>query len=544
MDASPTPVIAACASVPGGRSENQDRCYVTALDPTRSLWGFRGTMVVADGMGGHEKGEVAAQLAIDTAGEILGAVPEDHEKFDPGFLGAEPEDVIRRVFDLANERVYERAREDELRGNMGTTMTALVVTEDEVVVGHVGDSKAFVVSGEGIEQITEDHSWVAEQVKEGRMTPEEAAGSPLRGHLTQAIGVETEVAPYTRRLATEPGAMLVVCSDGLTEVLNRDAIRSVAAVEESPEQVCQTLVSMAVDGGTRDNVTVAAMALGPAPGDAGRAPGPDPIAAGTVLESAPPADGEEASHAADDAGEPVPPPLTPDGEGERAVEGQRSRRLAILAATCMFSLVAGLAVGRLLIGSRTAGAPETGATTTVARPAQPPQDLGQPDGSPAQPPETSEASGPPQAAGGGFKVEVRCEGDLLIISANERVTYDVYPRGRNADYDARLIRLEGGPSAEARFRLPEPPPDSWHQASIALTVERLGDQRITIVPQPQDLEVFVDYEAHSGGALEALAVAGRHARIGFYFPPSQPENAYAVAIADFDTEPDEPGEAD
>ncbi len=543
MDTSDTPLVAAYETTAGGRSENQDRHCVRALDPSRNLWGFRAVVVVADGMGGHAKGAAAAQLAVDTAAEVLAAVPEDHEKFDTEFLGAEAEEVVRRVFHTANERIYESAAEDNLQGNMGTTMTALVVTEEQVVVGHVGDSKAFIVSEAGIEQITQDHSWVAEQVREGLMTPEEAADSPLRSHLTQAIGVEIDVHPDIRRIPLKTSAMLIACSDGLTEVVDGEAIRKVVAAEGSPQQVCQTLVSMAMDGGTRDNVTVGAVSIGSV------ATEHEPTAAAppdTVQEEAAPSTPQaEAPDASEPEEDPALPTATEDGEGESTVGGQRSQRLAILAATCMFSLVVGLFAGKLLVGLRSGPPPETedvglvsaAGEGAVVEPA-PGQATETPDEDPGAAPTT------PEAAVGPFSLEVRCEEDLLIVSGTEAVTYDVYPRGQHTDPDARLDPLEGSTAAEARFRLPEAPSVGWHDESVSLTIERLGEGKITIRPTPDDLDVFVDHRARSGADLESAEVEGREARIGFYFPPGGGTDAYAVAIADFDVEREDVDEED
>lgn len=539
MDTSAAPVTAACESVPGGRSENQDRCYVAALDPSRNLWGLRGVIVVADGLGGHEKGEVAAQLAVDTATEILGATLEDHEKFDKDFLGAEPEDVVRRMFDLANERIYQRAAEDNLQGNMGTTMTALVVTDEDIVLGHVGDCRALVITGDGIEQITEDHSWVAEQVREGRMTPEEAAQSPLRGQLTQAIGIGETVEPFTRRSPIEPCTTAIVCSDGLTQVVDAETIRKVTTAEGTPEQACQTLVSMAVDGGTTDNVTVGVISASPI-----ARPEPLAVAAPTETEpdSAPssaPVEGGSREH--DDSEDYASRGELGDGEGERTVEAQRSQRLAILAATCLFSLVAGLFAGKVLIGSR------MGPSVDNQRlaPAAPPTSAGaanEPGVEVAEAPEAGEAAASETAASpGAVRIDVKCQGDLVVISSNEGVTYDVYPRGQHADFDSRLYALEGGTPSETQFRLPEAPPASWHEEEISLTIERLGERRIRIAPMPEDLEVFVDFKAYSGAELESLEAEGRRARIGFYFPPSREGGAYAIALADFEVEAEDSG---
>jgi hypothetical protein len=210
----------------------------------------------------------------------------------------------------------------------------------------------------------------------------------------------------------------------------------------------------------------------------------------------------------------------------------------------MLSLVAGLVVGKLLVGARGGGAPQTGDTTTGSQPTETPRPTEQPEAPPGQPAGTSGGPAEPPVSGGALTINVKCEGDILIVSANERATYDVYPRGQHANFDSRLIPLEGAPSGETRFRLPEAPPDSWHEESMSLTVERLGNRKITIVPIPEDLELYVDHQARSGEQLESLELAGRHARIGSYFPPSRPANAYAIAIADFDAGADEADEAD
>lgn len=254
-------VIVGCESVAAGRAANEDRCCAEVLDRRNSLWGFRAVLVVADGMGGHERGELAAQMAVDTAMEVLASRPEDHARFDVDFLGADTAGVVRRVFDQANERIWEQAQAEGLAGNMGTTLTLVVLDSEGAVVGHVGDSKAYVVSGAGIEKLTEEHSWVGEMVREGAMSEEEAARSPLRSHLTQAVGAAESVEPYIRTVPVRPGDALVVCSDGLTEVVSPEEIQDTVLAAMAPDEACRRLVRAAVEGGARDNVTGAMMVL-------------------------------------------------------------------------------------------------------------------------------------------------------------------------------------------------------------------------------------------------------------------------------------------
>lgn len=376
------------------------------------------------------------------------------------------------------------------------------------------------------------------------MTPEEAADSPLRSHLTQAIGVETDVHPDTRRMAVTAGAMLIACSDGLTEVVDEEAIRKVVAAESSPQQVCQTLVSMAVDGGTTDNVTVGAVSIG----SVATANEPAPAPPALLQEQAVAANAQD-QDGAPDVSEPQQGPALPtateDGEGESTVGGQRSQRLAILAATCMFSLVAGLIVGKLLVGSQSGALPGTedvGLVPATGEGAVVGQALGEVTGTSTQDP--GAAATTPEVVAGPLSLEVRCDEDVLIVSGTEALTYDVYPRGQHTDLDARLAPLEGSTSAAVRFRLPETPAAAWHEASISLTIERLGEGRIKVIPTPADLDIFIDHRARSGADLESVEVTGRQARIGFYFPPGGGGDAYAVVIADFDVEPQDASKED
>jgi protein phosphatase len=205
---------------------------------------------VADGMGGAQAGEIASKLAA--------AALEDT---DPGRLTG-PERVASLIRE-ANRRVHERSSTDPSTSGMGTTMTVALVEEDGVVIGHVGDSRAYLVRDESIEQLTEDHSLVNELLKSGRLSPSEADTHPQRSVITRAVGTDPDVDVDAFTVHARTGDVFLLCSDGLTDMVDDDAI--LGAVAESPgdlDRVTKTLVSAANRGGGEDNITVVAFAIG------------------------------------------------------------------------------------------------------------------------------------------------------------------------------------------------------------------------------------------------------------------------------------------
>jgi PPM family protein phosphatase len=195
---------------------------------------------VADGMGGARAGEIASRLAAAAVRE------EEGEHANVG-------ELIRE----ANRRVFERARDDAAASGMGTTMTLALVEDDHVTIGHVGDSRAYRLRDDGLEQLTEDHSLVAELVRSGRLSPEEAEMHPQRSVITRALGTEANVDVDTFTVETQPGDVFLLCSDGLTTMVGDERI--VAAVRENRddlERAAKQLISDANRSGGEDNVTV------------------------------------------------------------------------------------------------------------------------------------------------------------------------------------------------------------------------------------------------------------------------------------------------
>jgi serine/threonine protein phosphatase PrpC len=214
---------------------------------------------VADGMGGAQAGEIASKLAA--------AALEDT---DAGRLTG-PEKVASLIQE-ANRRVHERSSIDPATSGMGTTMTVALVEDDGVVIGHVGDSRAYLVRGHELEQITEDHSLVNELLKTGKLSPEEAEAHPQRSVITRAVGTDPDVDVDSFVVETQDGDLFLICSDGLTDMVDDDHIlETVEAHRGSLERMTKQLVTAANRGGGEDNITVVAFSIGDTDGAVGAA---------------------------------------------------------------------------------------------------------------------------------------------------------------------------------------------------------------------------------------------------------------------------------
>jgi len=198
---------------------------------------------VADGMGGAQAGELASRLAV----EAMGGEPE-----------SSGEERLATLIREANRRVFARSHEDAAASGMGTTMTAaLVGDEGTVTIGHVGDSRAYLLRQDRLEQLTEDHSLVAELVRTGRLSAEEAETHPQRSVITRALGTDPEVDVDVFTVQAEPGDLFLLCSDGLTTMVDDEEIRrTLSEGREDLESAARELVARANRGGGEDNITV------------------------------------------------------------------------------------------------------------------------------------------------------------------------------------------------------------------------------------------------------------------------------------------------
>jgi serine/threonine protein phosphatase PrpC len=198
---------------------------------------------VADGMGGHQGGEVASKLAL----EILGRLTLE----DSGDTAPNLADAVRE----ANRAVLDKASTDPGLHGMGTTLTALVAGGNRVFLAHVGDSRAYLLRDGRMEQLTEDHTVVEGLVQEGRLTRQEAEIHPQRSILTRALGVDGDVEVDERSQEVREGDRILLCSDGLTGMVPEQEIERVLAELEDPQRAADVLVDAANDAGGQDNIT-------------------------------------------------------------------------------------------------------------------------------------------------------------------------------------------------------------------------------------------------------------------------------------------------
>ena len=217
--------------------------------------------VVADGMGGHSHGEVASRMAVEA---IRGFVSEaEGEKEATWPFAYDPHlqrhsNVLKAAVRLAHDQVLSAIRRDGNLYGMGTTVVACLVREGTAAVAHVGDSRAYRLHGAELERLTEDHTWVNEQVVAGFLSEEQARDHPLKNVVTRALGGDSEVRIELSEVEIEPGDTLLLCSDGLTTMLDDPEIeRHLEGVKNGDlDAACDALVEEANTRGGHDNVTV------------------------------------------------------------------------------------------------------------------------------------------------------------------------------------------------------------------------------------------------------------------------------------------------
>jgi serine/threonine protein phosphatase PrpC len=219
--------------------------------------------VVADGMGGHAGGGTASRIAVETIDRELRQVRTSQgsvlEATTPLQDSPVPE-AIRAAVERACIAIYSKAQEDPRLAGMGTTVISLLMKGDQAFFAHVGDSRAYLIRGDLIQQISEDHSLVNEQIKAGMITPEEAKHSRYKNIITRSVGFEEEVQVDVMGLLSEPGDVFVLCSDGMANMMEDPEILHI--VRHHPlSEVPRTLVDLANERGGDDNITVIAVQM-------------------------------------------------------------------------------------------------------------------------------------------------------------------------------------------------------------------------------------------------------------------------------------------
>jgi protein phosphatase len=232
---------AAMCTDPGRvRARNEDACLV---EPELGLY------AVADGMGGHPAGDVAAREAVERLPELVRAALEQDE-------GRGTDAAVEHAVVELNAKVAALAATDPRLTGMGTTLVLALVTGATARVVHVGDSRAYLLRASRLHRLTEDHSLAAALVDGGVADPEEATRHPFANSLTQAIGIAGSVQPSMIRFELAGGDRLLLCSDGLTKMLAEEEIEALLGAAADPDRTCRALVDAANEAGGQDNISV------------------------------------------------------------------------------------------------------------------------------------------------------------------------------------------------------------------------------------------------------------------------------------------------
>ncbi|MEW6662656.1 MAG: Stp1/IreP family PP2C-type Ser/Thr phosphatase [Bacillota bacterium] len=216
------------------RARNEDYFY---MDVARGLY------VVADGMGGHQAGDVASRLAADTIGQYINC------HWDA------PGELLKKAILQANQAVYQEALRVQANHGMGTTVAIALIADGRLFSAHVGDSRIYLIRQDQVTILTSDHSFVGELVKRGELTEADAMGHPQRNILTRALGVAPQVEIDTGETFLFPGDHILLCSDGLSGVVGKEELGQIIRQEADLEQSLNSMIKLALDRGGLDNIT-------------------------------------------------------------------------------------------------------------------------------------------------------------------------------------------------------------------------------------------------------------------------------------------------
>jgi protein phosphatase len=245
------------------RTHNED-CFI--VDDGDQVY------VLADGMGGHNHGEVASKIAVNTIRDYLVEALDNNDSTLP--LGYDSNlrrhsYSLKRSIHTAHDKVLKAIREDGTLLGMGTTVVGALHQDDVLTIAHVGDSRGYRLRDGHLELLTQDHTWVNEQVVAGYLSEEQAKSHPLKNVVTRALGGDSEVVVDVVETKVRPGDLFLLCSDGLTTMLSDEEIHERLVAEAPIEDICRRLIHDANARGGFDNITVVLLAAedGPDPND-------------------------------------------------------------------------------------------------------------------------------------------------------------------------------------------------------------------------------------------------------------------------------------
>lgn len=232
------------------RSNNQDFGHAEIFS---SDSGEIGLFVVADGMGGHNRGEVASKMATEVCVHYI------KEQLSKGVRSNQ--ELIRSAFCEANAKVYLRSTSNVEYEGMGTTLVVAMTDEAKLIIANAGDSRAYIFRDGEIRQITVDNSYVQQLVTQGILDPEQAKHHPDRSRITRAVGTELSIDVDFYETDLREGDRIILCSDGLSDMLEEAEIASLLSVDENAKHYCEKLVEKANEKGGRDNITVICLTI-------------------------------------------------------------------------------------------------------------------------------------------------------------------------------------------------------------------------------------------------------------------------------------------
>jgi len=245
-------IFQACGRTDKGltRPNNEDR-YCIAENPT--------LFIVADGMGGHAAGEIASQIAIDATLDQIKKADSPPEQF-VGEYDNTISDAANRLASavrLANQVIYKTAQDNKAWQGMGTTITVVwPIANDKIVIAHVGDSRIYLIRDNKIKRLTRDHSIIEEQIDQGLITEKQVPDSQVKNIITRCLGYDSLVQVDVNELELENDDTLLLCSDGLTNMVSDEEILTILSTKEKLATMCDKLIETANRKGGKDNITV------------------------------------------------------------------------------------------------------------------------------------------------------------------------------------------------------------------------------------------------------------------------------------------------
>ena len=231
------------------RKNNEDYCMGEIIQTEDDCIGI---FALADGMGGHKKGEVASKIAVDS---IIDFLKENILK-SCGIKMDYLDDVIKQGYNYANQKIFDKVSEDSSCEGMGTTLVVAVIYKDDMIMANVGDSRGYLLHNDEFRRITRDHSVVEDLVNANLITEEEARVHPRRNQITRAMGAEEIIIVDIFREKVEKGDMILLATDGLTGCVGDEDIKNIIKQDKDIKEICEDLINQANDNSGKDNISV------------------------------------------------------------------------------------------------------------------------------------------------------------------------------------------------------------------------------------------------------------------------------------------------